>query len=409
MFGTSPFLSKKDKRVKVYADNTAVSASLAQSEYARYLNFIGNRFTAVSNTVGGVKTYDIALKYADKIIPYEAGVAKGSTPGYLNFDGNHFDVSSLASSMYTVTSTGRMIPYEGGVAKSATLGFLNFDNTHFDVAALASDQYTVTNPAYGEVSVFSSGVQVGTEPRRLNFTGATVTENSGNNYFTVATGVTLPDGNTTTRKYGILRGGTFDGEGYFSGLQNEYSSRTTTLTASAIYTKWLNGGTDEDLAGFQTAGFITRRAYNPYFKIKFKTDIVGEKITIGLISDTARPLSADGGTTGPIDTLSGVVLDYDDVDTTYWIHRNDGTSPGTALDTTVSNNDAGTFHTLEITLSNSGAGSVTVVLDGVTKVNAATTNIPAATTDLCLFASTESAGGSNVDFTVEYCYLLQDV
>ena len=117
MFGHSPIDSDKDRRVRVYADNTAVSASTAQAEYARYLNFIGDRFTAVTNTVSNVKTYDIALKYADKIIPYEGGTAKGSTPGYLNFDGDHFDVSSLATDKYTVTSTGRTVPYEGGNAK----------------------------------------------------------------------------------------------------------------------------------------------------------------------------------------------------------------------------------------------------------------------------------------------------
>jgi hypothetical protein len=74
MFGHSPIESNRDRKVKVYLDNNSVSASTAQSEYARFLNFIGDRFTAVSNTVSGVKTYDIALKYADKIIPYEEGV-----------------------------------------------------------------------------------------------------------------------------------------------------------------------------------------------------------------------------------------------------------------------------------------------------------------------------------------------
>ena len=172
MFGHSPIQSERDKRVRVYLDNSAVSASTAQSEYSRFPNFIGDRFTAVTNTVSGVKTYDIALKYADKIIPYEAGVAKGVTPGYLNFDGDHFDVSSLASQMYTVTSTGRTVPYEAGSAKGIP-GFINFDGTHFDVSTIASNQYTVTLPNHAsylldeKAKVYVNDVQVGSVAAHL--------------------------------------------------------------------------------------------------------------------------------------------------------------------------------------------------------------------------------------------------
>jgi hypothetical protein len=424
MYGHSPIESNKDRKVRVYADNTAVSASTAQSEYARYLNFIGDRFTAVSNTVSGVKTYDIALKYADKIIPYEAGVAKGSTPGYLNFDGDHFDVSSLASQMYTVTSTGRTIPYEAGSAKGIP-GFINFDGTHFDVSTIASNQYTVTLPNHADyllndqVTLFNNGTQVGAQPGKINLSTAfTSTYDSGNDRFDIGL-ASGSSGGIIPSPSGLVRGGIRDlsvpfGDGLFNMPHNYADGEASggNNNTHGHFRRYSVDDVDNSLLGVTTDFSTTQLAFNPHLYGKMNINNLDDsRCILGWAS--AEP-PADNNTF--MNGLSGFMIGFQNdtaetEDTTWQIMRNDGSGSETKVSTGISMTPGNTF-TFELVGDtannrwgwNVNGGSFTYYTQG------ATGNSPATATNLRWMFRMETIGGDagSLELDIYYLYLLQD-
>ena len=423
MFGHSPIQSERDRRVKVYLDNSAVSASTAQSEYSRFPNFIGDRFTAVTNTVSGVKTYDIALKYADKIIPYEAGVAKGVTPGYLNFDGDHFDVSSLASQMYTVTSTGRTVPYEAGSAKGIP-GFINFDGTHFDVSTIASNQYTVTLPNHAsylldeKAKVYVNDVQVGSVAAHLNFsTEFTATYDAGTlrHDIALAGASYLPD--PTVGQFGILRWRSNDvpsKEGIFGEFainENIAGTRDHGDDADGIYVLWQTGGTDDDNSYIEMTSvsaditpFVTRRDYNPHLYGKVK--ITGSSFRMFIGFHTNEPLTADNNSY--LVNASGFGFSYstDVPDTNYQIRRNDGdgTEDKTSMGVAYSSGTLVTFH-----IWGNSSGWFWSINGGAASA-AITTEVPAASTRMHITARLEQIGngGTAQEMKIYYLYYKSD-
>lgn len=334
MFGHSPIEGDKDRRVRVYADNTAVSASTAQSEYARYLNFIGDRFTAVTNTVGGVKTYDIALKYADKIIPYEAGVAKGSTPGYLNFDGDHFDVSSLASQMYTVTN-----PAYGKVlitGTNTTPRKLNISNaTNHEALTIAED---VPNDEVDlvfrndEVDVFLNGTLTSTKPRRINLSTAfTATDDDTNDRIDIGL-ASGSSGGIIPSPSGLVRGGIRDlnvpfGDGLFN-MPHDYTDGDVSggnNNTHGHYRRYSVNDSDNSLLGCTTDFSMTQLAFNPHLYGKIAISSLDDsRFILGWAS-----VEPDTDDNVFLDNKSGFLLGFQNdtaetEDTNVQIIRNDG-------------------------------------------------------------------------------------
>ena len=78
-----PILYDKDRRVRVLSNGTPVVASTLQSQYAKYLNFIG--FTVTENPV--LNTYDItgAASTDEKVAVYSNGTQVGTVARKLNF------------------------------------------------------------------------------------------------------------------------------------------------------------------------------------------------------------------------------------------------------------------------------------------------------------------------------------
>lgn len=418
MFGHSPIESDRDRRVKVYADNTAVSASTAQSEYARYLNFIGDRFTAVSNTVGGVKTYDIALKYADKIIPYEAGVAKGSTPGYLNFDGDHFDVSSLASSMYTVTSTGRV-----KVNDLATIRKLRVTNTTNNTAVTVADDsgndeidLTFNND---DVIVLSNGTVVNTTPRRVNFsTDFTATDNSGSDRvdISLASNQFLPNP-FGAFKWGLAYGsqgsltGSF-GDGLFStGYTQDQGDVSGTNDATHGHARrYITSGADNDEIEVNIPN-LTRLNFNPHLYLKMR---------IATIDDTRFFLgfhtgNIPSGDNEYLNDLSGFGISYqydtaETEDTVLYINRNDGDAAENKVTTGQSLTNTTPF-TIELVGDsansrwgwNYNGGAFTYYTQGTAG------ETPATGTDLSFTFRIEQIGSAPATIDFWYIYLTQTI
>lgn len=413
MFGHSPIESNKDRRVKVYADNTAVSASTAQSEYSRYLNFIGDRFTATSNTVSGVKTYDIALKYADKIIPYEAGVAKGVTPGYLNFDGNHFDVSSLASNMYTVTSTGWV------KVNALAIAPLNIANATNNEAVTVASGSNITNLTFNndETNVYSNGALTTAAPRAPNFsTDFTVADDSANDRVNIGlAGGFLPL--PYNKKFGMAYGSQSDltgsfGDGLFNSPYTQGQGEVTGVNSSTHghARRYISGGADNDEIEVVIPN-ITRLAYNPRLYIKTSGAVIDDsRFFLGFHSGTVP----DGQNTY-LDDLSGFALTYqydtaETEDTTWIINRNDGSGTENKVSAGVNLNSTTPF-TIELlgdTANNRwgwnlNGGAFTYYTQG------ATGNTPATATDLNFTFRIEqiSSGPSTIDYW--YIYLIQDM
>jgi hypothetical protein len=423
MFGHSPIDSDRDRRVKVYADNTAVSASTAQSEYARYLNFIGDRFTAVSNTVSGVKTYDIALKYADKIIPYEGGVAKGATPGYLNFDGDHFDVSSLVSDMYTVTSTGRTIPYEAGVAKGIP-GFINFDGTQFDVSAIASNQYTVTLPSHADyllndqVTLFNNGTQVGVQPGKINLSTAfTSTYDSGNDRFDIGL-ASGSSGGIIPSPSGLVRGGIRDlevpfGDGLFNMPHNYKEGEVSggNSNTHGHFRRYSVNDADNSLLGCTTSFSMTQLAFNPHLYGKLSINNLDDsRFILGWAS--AEPDADDNVF---LASLSGFLLGFQNdtaetEDTNVQIIRNDGDGTEDKASTGLAMNSTTPF-TFEL-WGDSANNKWKWNVNGGSYTEYSTTGgeVPALNTNLNWNFRLETIGGDAGSLVIDvyYLYWLQD-
>ena len=412
MFGHSPIQSERDRRVKIYLDNTAVSASTAQSEYSRYPNFIGDRFTAVTNTVSGVKTYDIALKYADKIIPYEAGVAKGSTPGYLNFDGNHFDVSSLASEMYTVTSTGWV------KVNALAIAPLNIANATNNEAVTVASGTNITNLTFNndEVAVYSNGTIVNAAPGALNFsTDFTATHDSGNDRFNIALAGNYLPNPFGSFKWGLAYGaqGTMSGsfgDGLFStgytSDQGDVSGVNSTTHGNAR--RYSTSGADNDTIEVFIPN-LTRLRYNPHLYIKMSLATMDDsRFFLGFNTGDVPE-----GSNTYLNNLSGFALSYqydtaETEDTVLYINRNDGDGTEDKVSTTQSLTNTTPF-TIELVGDNTNnrwgwnynGGAFTYYTQGTAG------ETPATDTDLGFTFRIEQIASNPTTIDFWYIYLTQ--
>jgi hypothetical protein len=282
--------------------------------------------------VGGVKTYDIALKYADKIIPYEEGVAKGSTPGYLNFEGDHFDVSSLASNMYTVTSTGWV------KVNSFTVKPLNIVNATNNEAVTAAEGASTIDLTFNndETNIYSNGTLVGTAPRAPNFsTDFTLTDDSANDRVNIALATTnqnfIPTPNS--KKWGSVQGGQLDlndlfGDGLFSLPYTSTSGATVSGNNDNTHghaRRYTLDGVDNDTLEVATDFNLTQLSYNPHIYGKMAmTTLDDSRFFLGFNS-TDVPT----GSNTYLNNQSGFALTYqydtaETEDTTWIINRNDG-------------------------------------------------------------------------------------
>lgn len=420
MFGHSPIESNRDRKVRVYLDDDAVSSSTAQTEYARFLNFIGDRFTAVENTVSGVKTYDIALKYADKIIPYEAGVAKGVTPGWLNFDGTHFDVSSLASNMYTVTN-----PAYGKVlvtGTNTTPRKLNISNaTNHEALTIAED---VPNDEVDlvfrndETDVFLNGTLVTTKPRRINLSTAfSVTDDDANDRADIGL-ASGSSGGVIPSPSGLVRGGIRDldisfGDGLFN-IPHNYRDGDASggnNPTHGHFRRYILNGDDNEMNGATTDFSTTQLAFNPHLYGKMAIPALNKvRFILGWASE-----EPDTNDNNFLDDISGFMIgfqyDTDQTEDTQWqILRNDGSGAVAKVSTGINLNSTTpfTFELVGDTTNNRwgwniNGGSFTYYTQG------ASGNSPATATNLrWMFRMEQVEDDGGIEFDLYYLYLLQD-
>lgn len=352
------FSHDRDRAVKVYVNDVAVVATNAQSDYARPLNF-DPYFTVVAATLGTVKTFDVSLTYANKIIPYEAGAAKGTTPGFLNFDGNHFDVSSLSSNMYTVTTTGWV---KVNALAIAPLSIANATNNEAVTVASGS---SITNLTFNndEVNVYLNGTLVTSSgPRALNFsTSFTATDDSANDRVTIGLGSGFLPDPLSGKKWGLVYGaqntsspaGVSFGDGLFNmpyALENSGSSITGGYDAThGPYIRYLSGNGDNDAIKVESGGDITNRAANPhlYGKIRINT-LADHRFFFGFNTGTV-PDNDDNF----LDSLQGFAIGYQydtaggSPNTTWQILRNSGAASTTKTSSGITI-AAGTVFTFEL-------------------------------------------------------------
>lgn len=343
-------LYDKDRRVRVYNAGTPVVASNLQSVYAKYLNFIGNRFTTAAN---GDK-YDISLTYPDKVIPYEGGTAQGSTPGYLNFNDSHFDVSALTGDKYDITSTGWV------KVNALTVKPLNISNATNHEAVTITENANDIGLVYrnDEVDVFSNGSLITTKPRRINFdTSFTVTEDDTADTATIALAgggsgsapVFLPT--PMSKKYGLAIGGLRDlnstfGDGLFNQPHN-YTDGTVTGGVSSThghFRRYVLNGEDNDLLGFDTDFPMTQLGLNPHLYGKISLAVLDDsRFFMGWNSDEIIT-----GENTYLDDRSGYGLGYqydtaETEDTVWYNILNDGDAAENKIATAINLTDTTPF------------------------------------------------------------------
>jgi hypothetical protein len=314
----------RDRKVKVFSDGVAVSDSTAQSQYAKYLNFIG--FNVTENDE--LKAYDVAA-----------------------------------------------------------------------VDTVVTDE---------KVALYHNAVQVGTVARKLNLsTDFTATEDAANNRFnigmaTAAGSILLPDGTTTTKpKVGTFYGGTSQGNGLLTGLTVN-GTPTVELGTTDMYTVFTSGATDALLGGVSTPFPITRRSYNPTFKIRFKPNLATERVFISLNSDATQQVNSDT----PLNSKTGVGIMYSDSIANSTATWNNGAGTAQTLRTGVARDAA--VHTLTVTWVDTPTASVTINFDGTNVVNASTTAVPATGTSLYVHANMEAIGATASPLAINYAYIVQD-
>lgn len=286
------FLKDFDRKVKVYLNGTAVSNSSLQSQYAKYLNFLGNYSIASNDTLGA---YDITNSDDGKIIAKLGGSNVGTGAAlYPNFI-NDFNVV-VNSSNYDIS--------------------LKYPNR-----------------------VLSN---VNTIPRKLNFgTGITATENVSNDTIDMSVPGVSP---VTSRKWGLFSGGARAvsgtstlGSGFMngwktSGAMNSKADsdgsymqfQTTTSSDNAVY-----------YTGDDNTSYIFP-AHNPTFWVKFKIpDITSTDMYCGFLDFTPPlPTNSADYLKGTSNRGFGLTFDVGSW-TTYHLMWNNQAANSSIADTTV--------------------------------------------------------------------------
>jgi hypothetical protein len=396
-------------------DGVPVSASILQSIYSRFPNFL-NHFIVTSNTlpITGTKTYDISLKYPYKSIPKEGNVSQGIVPRVTDYNDTHFDVTeNVTNDTYEILDTAwgkalvnafttpRKLEFVGNAVASVV------ENAGLDKVTMTLT-YIDTND---QVAVFSSGTQVGAEPARINLgsTDFISSRDAANDWIDISLKNNyLP--NPLFGQYGLYRfAGNEDGhkEGIFSGFDiTDNGGGTTDLTddADGVCATWETGGDDNDYIELSCSpDFMTRRNYNPHLYGKIK--IVGDSFRWFAGFHDNDPLAEDDNS--PLNGSNGFGFSYttDGPDgTTYQIRRNN------AAATESKTNTALTFATgtlVSFHIWATSAGWFWSVNNGAASA-AITAAVPAAATRLSFTARLEEIAGDAQTVQIYYLYYVAD-
>jgi hypothetical protein len=299
-------------------------------------------------------------------------------------------------------------PVSASPLQSVYAKYLNFIGpTVTENAPLGAYDITTGASTDEKVASYINGTQVGSVPRKLNFSSDfTGSDDAGNGrtnigLATPAANILLPDGTTTTKpKVGTWYGGASGGNGLFAGVTTS-GTLGSSLDSTTPYTTFTSAASDAAIGGFQTPFLLTRRSFNPTLKVQFKCGNTTEKLLIGLISDTTRPIN----TTAPLgSSRSGLGFGYDDAEANFLVwYNNGGISQKTT--TATAKTSATSLNTVTLTLDDANAKTI-VNFNGV-EVHNTDVQPPASTTDLAVHCSMESEGTTGVVFSVGYAYLTQ--
>lgn len=210
----------------------------------------------------------------------------------------------------------------------------------------------------------------------------------------------MPDRTITIQpKFGRFFGGGAQGDALLAGLVINGTLGAADYPEGQ-HTVFTTPSVDAALGGFSTAVAMTRRAYNPTFKISFRNVVTSERMFVGLVSQATQPVNTDDH----LDSLSGIGITYSDTVNNFTGLWNNGGATNQKITSSVpkdSNN-----HVIIITLDDT-AGRAILNFDGTDLINT-TTNVPASATALWLHCNLESIGTSGGNFAVAYAYVTQD-
>ncbi len=394
-------------------DGVPVSASILQSIYSRFPNFL-NHFIVTQNTlpITNIKTYDISLKYPYKSIPKEGNVTQGTIPRDIDYNDTHFDVTeNVTNNTYEISDTAWGKALVNALTTPRKLEFVGTGVTTAENIPLDKITVTITD-LNDQVTVFLNSVQVGAEPARLNLSSDdfTASRNSvaANDWVDIALKGFLP--NPLNKQYGLYRfAGNNDGhmEGIFSGFNiTDNGGGTVDLTddVDGVCATWETGSDDNDYIELSCSpDFMTRRDYNPHLYGKIKIMTNSFRFFAGFHDND--PLPNDDNS--PLNTFNGFGFSYttDGPDgSTYQIRRNNAAATETKTNTALTfgvgtlvsfhiwGNSSGWFWSV-----NNGAASAAI-----------TTAVPAAATRMSFTTRLEEIGGNAQLAQIYYLYYVAD-
>jgi hypothetical protein len=307
-------------------------------------------------------------------------------------------------------------------------GFINFDGTHFDVSTIASNQYTVTLPNHAsylldeKAKVYVNDVQVGSVAAHLNFsTEFTATYDAG----TLRHDIALASSGSTfiptpnSKKWGSVQGGQIDLNGAFGdGLFNLPYTATSGATVSGNNDntngharRYTMDGADNDTLEVATDFSLTQLSYNPHLYGKIALPTLDDcRFMLGFNS-TDIPAGDNVYLANQSGFLIGFQYDTAETEDTQWqIIRNDGDASQDKVSTglNLSSTTPFTFELVGDTANNRwgwnvNGGSFTYYTQGTSG------ETPATNTNLRFTFRIEQIGDSSVIVNdIYYLYLVQD-
>jgi hypothetical protein len=323
----------------------------------------------------------------------------GATGDMLYHDGTKFArlAKGSARQLLRVDAAGTNILWSAGPtgaivgttdAQTLTTKTINaVDNTITDTGAAVGDIFRFNGTRFVTFHRGTAG-----QVLRTNSGGTDIEWGSG-------AGIQLPDGSTipSTGRYGVFWGGTVNGDGVLNmqTLYNSVSGDATSPTES--YTTFMSDSVDDDVVTLRTMKMF-RRDSNWIVKIKwFMTGTSNFKMNIGFNSIEDFP-TGGSGSDNPLNSQNGIMIRCSkDIETDYFIARNNGAGSQTQVDSTVPAGNT-TAHTATFNINNT---NMSVTIDAVSPFTY-TTIIPTTTTAMSFWVHMENIGGSAHGFSLPY-------
>lgn len=204
-------------------------------------------------------------------------------------------------------------------------------------------------------------------------------------------------------KWGGFWGGAAQGTGMFAGATINGASITGDQSSSTDnFTVFTTDNSDASVAGFVTAGSVTRRSYSPILNFRFKHgDTSNGRLWMGYDSDQLMALNVNADS--PLDGITGLLFGYSDSHSNYQITYNAGAGSATFINTGTAKNTS--THDLQLEFDNT-TNKIKCTFDGVVTTPGGSSNTPTNSTPMFVHFNTEAIGSNAIPLSLNYAKLV---